>query len=170
MSKTYSRWTEAETAWLTEYYPDHGIDESIKEYERIFNKPMPYKRLVRRVHYLRLHITNKRRAHVQHENGKNYCQKERRDVGFVNPDTGMIKTENGWMRLSKYLNIPKGYYAIHLNGDKTDNRPENIMVVSRRTCMKMTLNRFWSEHSDITKAGILCCDLEDALDQKLQAL
>lgn len=166
MNKSYSRWTEAETAWLAGYYPEHGITQSMKEYERIFKKHMSYRRLTRRVQYLGLHLTDERRAQVLRRNGENYCQKERRDIGFVNPDTGMIKTENGWMRLGKYLDIPEGFYPIHLNGDKTDNRPENIMVVSRHTCMKMTLNKFWSECGDITKAGILCCDLEDALEQK----
>lgn len=77
----------------------------------------------------------------------------------------MIKTENGWMRLGQMLNVPKGCYAVHLDNDITNNNPDNIVIISKATSMRMTINSFWSDDKELTKTGIICCELEQLLNK-----
>lgn len=164
--RQWHRWTAEEDNFLRRYYPDHGIAATLCAYNKMFNREAGRRSIEHRVFDLGLKLSEKRYREKQIENGRNWSKKERRDIGFINKDSGMIKTETGWTRLGKLLNVPKGYYAVHLNNDVTDNRPENIEIISMRMSAKMTKNSFWSTNSVITKTGLMCLELEDAIHEK----
>ena len=75
------------------------------------------------------------------------------------------KTEDGWKPLCQTLvgNIPKGHFVVHLDKDPTNNDEDNIAVISRKTGARMTVNKFWSDNKELTRTGILCCELEGML-------
>ena len=157
------RWSAAEDDFLRRYYPDHGFKATLKEHNRLYPE-RSYRAIVDRVLFLGLRLSEERYRQKQIETGRNYCQKEVKPIGFVNTDNGMIKTTDGWKRLGAILNTPKGKYTVHLNGDKGDNSPENLAVIDKRTSMKMTIYGFWTENKELTKAGILACELENAIN------
>lgn len=165
----YHKWTEEEDCWLKKYYPSHGTKDTLDAFCKKFSPKIRKRQLEGRVGYLGIHLNDDVYAAMQKERGRTLHEKYRsvHPIGFVNPDNGMIKTENGWKRLGAILGLPKGYYAVHLDGDVTNNNPDNIAVVSHKTSMQMTLNKFWSEHPEITKAGILCCELEQLTSEKI---
>ena len=161
MSKRpWHKWTKEEDDFLTAFYPDHGVATTLTAFNNRFCYQISERALKHRVYDLGLRLSEKRYMEKQIANGKAFCQKPRRDVGFINPETGMIKTADGWKRLSALLNVPKGYYAVHLDNDVTNNKKENIAIIPCATSMRMTKYKFWSENSEITKTGILCCELE----------
>lgn len=162
--QAYPRWKKEEDDFLREYYPDHGYDATCTELRNRFNTQRTLRAVKNRVYALGLYLS----ADTLHEKQLQHVAqwgKKKQVIGYVNPDTGMIKTKDGWKRLGALLGVPKGFYAIHLDGDKTNNNPENIAVISKKTNMRMTINDFWSEDRDITKAGILCCKLEEVLEE-----
>lgn len=158
------RWKPEEDEWLRMYYPDHGIQATLKAYIELYGPTSVTKRAIEhRIYNLGIRLSEKRYREKQLKNGRNFCQKERRAVGYVNPDTGYIKTEKGWKRLGAVLGVPKGKYAVHLDGNKANNQESNIMIISQKVSMKMTANKMWSESGEITKTGIMCCQLEEAI-------
>lgn len=162
--QVYPRWKKEEDDFLREYYPGHGYDDTHKELNKRFNTQRTLRAVKNRVYALGLYLSadilhNKQLQHVAQ------WGKKKQDIGYVNPDTGMIKTKDGWKRLGALLGVPKGFYAVHLDGDKTNNDTENLVIVNQKTSMRMTRNKFWSEDRDITKAGLLCCELEEALEE-----
>lgn len=65
-----------------------------------------------------------------------------------------------------YGDKPDGYILVHLDNDVTNNSVNNIRAISRSVNARMTANKFWSEDPDITKSGILCCELEELLKEE----
>lgn len=67
---------------------------------------------------------------------------------------------------SVHGDIPKGYMVVTLNGDKLDARPENLALISKKVAARMANGHgksFWANSTDITKAGIAVCELDQAL-------
>lgn len=155
------RWTQEEDEFLKAYYPLHGLNET----HRCFNEKFAERSkraICDRVYYtLNLTMVQENKValmdDVRHRKAVN--------VGYVNSETGMIKTEDGWVRLSKKIGVPKGKYAVHLDGDKCNNDADNIAIISPQISMKMTKNKFWSSEPEITRTGIACCTLEDVLSK-----
>ena len=58
------------------------------------------------------------------------------------------------------------YILVHLDNDVTNNSVENIRAISRSVNARMTANKFWSKDPNITKAGILCCELDELLKEE----
>lgn len=162
------RWTKEEEEWLKCYYPDHGGDETRDAFNQRFGCDIKRTVIFYKTRCLGLKLSKDRYQKKQYECGKNYGRKHRppKEVGFINTDNGMIKTENGWARLGAILGVPKGYYAIHLDGNILNNDSDNIRIISQHTSMKMTKDRLWSHDPALTESGLLCCDLEDILDEQ----
>ena len=167
MKRQHHKWTVEEDDFLIVNYPDMG---SVKVHKTFCKKYgyVSYKSLQSRCTCkLKLRVSDKRWSDIAKASSERQYRNPTRPsvpVGYVNKKSGMVKTTNGWTRLGRMLNVPKGSYAVHLNNDVTDNRPENIAIISKRTSMKMTSYRFWSQNEQITKTGIMCCELEDLLN------
>lgn len=155
------RWTQEERDFLISAYPICGLDETHRLFNERFAERTKHS-IYHQVYYtLGLRMVPERKQALMDA----IRRRKTAEVGFVNPKTGMIKTENGWVRLSKKIGVPKGKYAVHLDGDKTNNDADNIAIISPNISMKMTKNAFWSSEPEITKTGIMCCTLEDALSK-----
>ena len=65
-----------------------------------------------------------------------------------------------------YGEIPKGYKIVFLNGDTLDCRLENLYMVSDAVNMLMVKYGLYSQYSEITKTGILLCELMAVMKEK----
>jgi len=157
-------WKTEELEFLREYYPDHGSEKTAVEMHKRFGRNVARQTLRNRAHKLGIKISPELKK-TQLQSAWKITGKTPREVGYINPDTGMIKTEIGWARLGAIMGIPKGNYLVHLDGDITNNDPSNLQVIPVEMSMRMTLNKFWSDHPEITKTGILCLTLEEALKE-----
>jgi hypothetical protein len=151
-------YSETEKEWLRSFYPGHGVEETADAFRERFGKD------------------------VKADSLKSYCNRSlgvfttkdvkyrnhRAEIGSIHHLPGRkeirIKTVNGWKNLANTLvDVPKGYAAIHLDRDYTNNAPENIAVVKNGYMALMRNNGLWSEHPEITKTSIIWCQLYEAL-------
>lgn len=97
-------------------------------------------------------------------NGYEYIKVSTDDNGFLNQ----------WDRKCRIVwrqhfgDIPEGYKVVFLNGDTLDCRIENLACISAKVCAKMVNGHgksFWSENPDVTKTGLLVCQLDLALNE-----
>lgn len=163
----YHKYTTEEDAFLISKYPTLG---SVKTHKLFCQKygSVTYSALQKRCTcVLHLRVNDIRKEELRRASSERQRKKPTRPsvpIGYVSKKSGMVKTENGWTRLGKMLNVPKGYYAIHLDNDISNNSNDNIAIVSMGVSMRMTKNNFWSQSKEITKTGILCCELEGMLN------
>ena len=168
MKRQRHKWTKEEDEFLITNYPDLG---SVKVHSKFCKKYgyVSYKSLQNRCTCkLKLRVSDRRLSDIAKASSERQYRNPTRPsvpVGYVNRKSGMVKTENGWMRLGQIFNVPKGCYAVHLDNDITNNNPDNIAIISKATSMRMTINSFWSEDKELTKTGIICCELEQLLNK-----
>ena len=94
-------------------------------------------------------------------------------IGFHRDSSGVIrakiKTLDGWKDYGTYIcGEQEGYVAISLDKNPANLDPENWVLISKKYNGKMNKYGLRSEDPEITKAGILWCDLDESL--KLQGI
>ena len=61
--------------------------------------------------------------------------------------------------------FPEGYALIALDGDVFNINPDNLEIVPWNYLGKLSRNNFFSSDPEITKTGIIWCDLETLLNK-----
>lgn len=87
-----------------------------------------------------------------------------------NEDTNLsgYKPPN-WIPLQQYLwekkygPIPEGHFVIFLDGNAENFDLRNLAVINRRISVRMAQNHFYTEHTEITRAGLMCVELKEKL-------
>lgn len=162
--------TKEQDDWLRYNYPNLGAEEATKQFCKIFRFGRSKHVIVCRASKLGLKVREE------------VSKKARSDANPLSLPIGAIvvrtnsqgnktvwvKTENGWARQTHVVigDIPKGKIVVHYDGDFTNNAPDNLCVITKSVNARMTVNKFWSEDPDITKSGILCCELEELLKEE----
>ena len=161
-----NRWTPIEDEWLKSHHPHLGHKEGYKRFCEVFGERHPLSAYRTRTSELGIKVTQERWREACKDNGKH-----------DNVPVGTIKTRgrghnwikvsdgtDGWVPLSTYLINPKdGNIVIHLDGNKANDAIDNLVEVSRSICARMSKQNFWNEEPIITKTGIACCELQQAL-------
>ena len=81
-----------------------------------------------------------------------------------------VKTENGWIKAThSKVDVPKGMIAFNLDRDKYNNEPENIGITTNSKFRFLRNHGFWSEEREITKTGLLLCDLHELMELENEA-
>lgn len=150
-------YTQTEKDWLVENYPRLGQEETVRQFNKIFNHKKDKKTLQRYCsHHLKVHVLKEVTMSLKSVPiGYKYknCRGEWK-----------IKTKEGWKPLSHmYEEVPKGYIAFHLDGNLDNNSPDNIVII--KNGVQTTLRNFnmLSENANITRVGITWCELYRAL-------
>lgn len=74
-----------------------------------------------------------------------------------------------WMPLQQYIwekefgPVPKDHFVIFLDGNAENFDISNLAVINRSISAQMAKNRFYTEHTEVTRAGLLCVELKEAL-------
>lgn len=155
---------EEQVEWLRENYPRLGRTETAKKFNETFNEkrtPGAIKVFCQR---MGLRVTEDRKKRRAIENTGRF-----HPVGTVVKWENIepyIKTESGWKPL-KYTMFEKqkGKNLVYLDGNQNNVSKENLMFITREVSARMITNEFWSEDPEITRTGIICCELEQALKE-----
>lgn len=152
--------TEEEKKWLRSYYPDHGEKKTVEMFYRLFGKKMGVKTLRRYCNvWLGLKTTDEcKYGHRRAKIGDTLinCRGEVK-----------IKTENGWVGYAnQIMKPPKGSVVIHLDRDKTNNKPENLAVAKNGYMALMRNYDLWSENAEITRTSIKWCELYELINKE----
>ena len=161
-----NHYTEEQDEWLKDHYPHLGqykTTELFNERYKTDKTSGAIKQYCRR--YLGLRTSDERKKRRAIENTGRY-----HEVGEITKGRNgepYIKTENGWVRVKSlvYGEVPKGYNIVHLDGDVDNCERENLYAIRKQVAARMTANKLWSKVDVITKTGIMCCELEDLLDE-----
>lgn len=160
-------YTPEQEAWIRDYYPSHGYLATATEFNKRFETNRTPGAIKLKCKHMGLKVEFHRRQARAFENTGNYVH----PVGAIvikQHGEPYVKTENGYRQLKRvvYGDVPRGKVLIHLNGDQSDCSKENLHPVKRSILARMTINSFWSENKTVTKTGVMCCELEEALKKK----
>lgn len=157
-------YSEEQIKWLKENYPKLGRIKATEIFNEIFNENKTINAIKKRCHDLGLRVNEERlKARAIENTGR--C-KAIGELGTGSNGDPYIKTENGWMPV-KYSVAGKqhGKILVHLDGNKHNNNKENLMFITRKVSARMIKNKFWSKNPEITKTGIIACELEQSLKE-----
>lgn len=143
---------EEEKQWLIENYPHLGMNETTRLFNEKFlhnKKPKTLQRYC--TQHLGLSVTE------EYINTKRYWFAS--ELGTVTKNCRgewKIKTENGWVLLARSMfeNIPDGHIVVHLDCDKDNNEPSNLVVIRNGVHTTLRNLGMWSEDGRITETAI----------------
>lgn len=152
-------YTDTQRDFLKKTYPAFGAKRTAELFENRFGKkvdPASLKAYCRR----RLNVSVPREVRYGSLTSP---------IGTVSENCRgevMIKTENGWIKAThSQVDVPAGMVAFNLDGDRFNNSPENIGITTNSKFRTLRNNGFWSEDRELTKTGLIWCDLNELLKQ-----
>ena len=159
-------WTEEQLEWLKNNYPYNPVRDTTEEFNRLFGTNKNVQSIRSKACVLGLHLTEEARS-------KSYITPNHAEIGDTHKDPSgymYIKSESGkWMLYHRYIyekhfgEIPEGYIVIFLDSDIENFNPENLAIVSLKTNALMNGFKFRTECAEITRAGLLCCELYELI-------
>ena len=156
------KYTEAEDCFLKENYPKYGYLKTAELFNNRFSTRTP-KAIQGRCKALGLSINEERKVELKKEIGaSNYRVVPIGTISSGLYGTPAIKNINGWERLDKKIS-GSGEIVVHLDGNKENNEPRNLMTISKWVKARMAYYSFWSEDPEINRTAILWCQLDEAL-------
>lgn len=166
--------TDEQKAFIEEYYPHHSVKDTTKAFNERFGTD---RKKYTMLNYARRHglavdeeivTKSKREPHRLGGTSKN----AERKIGSTRFDGRywLIKTESGWKTCHRAVwekhhgKVKKGNAIIYLDGDENNWSIENLAEVPSRYLGMLELNGLRSKHPTVTRAGIVWCDLQVAID------
>lgn len=79
-----------------------------------------------------------------------------------------------WVRKNRYVyeqaygKLPDGYRVIHLNGDKTDFRLENLRAIKDTETLIMGSNKLFFDDPELTETGVLIAKIINKKNELLR--
>lgn len=148
---------ENEKQWLREHYGSLSCKELTRQFNDTFNHNKTVATLKR---YCERWLSLK-------FDGDKYADRRSPKGSIMKNIRGdyFIKTEKGWEKLTHHIcgHVPKGYVVIHLNGNKHDNRKENLMAVRNGIQTIMRNAGICSTNIDISRTSVMWAELYSAL-------
>lgn len=174
----YRRITQEQADWLKDIYHKTGVRKTTEMWNARYEDNAScscIKQIAAKLN-LSVHsdIATANKLEAAHKKGS---KRALRKPGDTRIECGrlVMKTEDGeWISAGrcvwekKYGKIPKGYALVALDGDTANICLDNLEIVPWEYLGKLQRNGFFSSNPDITKAGIVWCDLETVLQKKSQ--
>ena len=156
-------YSDEQFQWLRENYPVYGRVKCAEMFAEKFHEEKSPGAIKCQCLRMGLKVNSERRKERAVENTGRF-----HPVGTIRPmahGEPYVKTENGWVPVkNEVIGKQEGKIIVFLDGNQNNVSRENLMHTTRAVSARMTKNKFWSECGEITKTGILCCELENLLD------
>lgn len=158
--------TEEQKQFLRETYPIYGGRATYKAFTDRFGVEIEYdtlKSYCRR--WLNLHVSKEFRR-------KDYDSRAM-PIGTQRINCrGEVKTKvapGRWVKSTHVVvNVPNGCVAFNLDRNKLNNDPDNIGVTTNSKFRTLRNCGMWSENPEITKTGLIWCDLKELHEKAAQ--
>lgn len=170
----YRHVTEEQKRWLTDIYPNVGVLESVRLWNERYHDNLTatcLKQIARHACDITVKppvaTANKLKA-VRAKGSKRALRRP----GDTRIECGrlVMKAEDGtWKSAGRCIwekahgRIPDGYALIALDGDTSNIELSNLEIIPWRYLGKLSRNNFFSSDPEITKTGIVWCDLDTVL-------
>ena len=190
------RYTEEMKVWLRNYIPGHSHKDTAEEFNRVFGTDVTaggINSFSKREHIRNGIDCRFKSGHVPYNKGKKIEVKSERSkatqfkkgnqphnqlpVGSIITDTmGYQRIKIGqprkWKRYSHYIweqhygPLPKNYNIVHLNGIKTDDRIENLDIVSDKELPRVQCSKFYGNDVEFNKTLVNLARLKTKISEK----
>lgn len=167
-NKHRNTWTEQEDLWIIENHPHLGHKLGYAEFCKIFGDRHPVSAYKTRTSELKVKVTPERWRNACKNNGQHdnvpvgTIKKRGRGQNWIKVSDGT----DGWVPLARYLMKPNcNQIVVHINGDKSDDRLENLRLIERKISARMSKQNMWSECSEITETALILCELQQCLKE-----
>ena len=155
--------------FLRENYPKYGGKKTTALFNEKFNTNKTWSQIRSLCHNRGLRIEDKDiRNQCSHTRG---CKYEIGETSKGGCEEYVKVSDTKWIRACVHIyeqvygNIPDGYIVIHLDGDKSNNDPNNLEAIPRRFGAKMMRNKLWTHNAVLTKGVIALFELQDKLKE-----
>lgn len=170
--KLYEEYTDEQIAFMKDFYPNHGVEKTVAEFNERFGTNRDVKSIKNVAFRLNIQVkkdvsTNNKRVAIDNRHGKRAAV----PIGTIREECGrpVIKTENGWKSYGRAMYkgcIPKGHVVTHLDGDLYNVNESNLMVIPVQYMGLLLKNNLRSSNADITRTGIMWCELYSLLQKE----
>ena len=163
--------TPEQIEWLKIHYPKLGCGECVRQINKRFDETRTFHRMKNFGQQygitVKTDVAIKNRIRAAHSIGSKRAIKE---VGTKRIECGriVIKGDDGqWHLANRYIyekhngEIPKGYAVIYLDGDVSNNSPDNLAAVKWKYLGLMQKYGLRSENKVITETSVKWCELYD---------
>lgn len=172
----YRHITKEQATWLKDIYQRVGVKKARDLWNEKYGDNLTAT-CIKQIARIRCGVVVNRdvaianRLNAAHREGS---KRAIRKIGDTRMECGrlVMKDEDGeWKSAGRciwekaYGKIPKDYALIALNGNTADIQLDNLAVVPWKYLGKLQRNNFFSEDPEITKTGIIWCDLETVLNE-----
>lgn len=167
--------SDEQKTFIEKYYPNHSVDETTRAFNEKFGTD---KKKHTMLNYARrcgirvnADVVTKQKIDAAHAYGSKHPYRQVGDVRF-DGRYWVMKTENGWKSCHKAIweknngKVSKGNAVIYLDGDITNWDIGNLAEVPIRYLGLLDRNGMRSENADITKTGVLWCELHDLVERE----
>lgn len=160
------RYTNEQIEWLKENYPNLGCVKTAEAFNETFNEKRSAIAIKVKCKKLGLKVVEQRKKDRAKENTGRYHE----DGTITEKQHGELykKIDGEWFRVKELVmgKPPKGYTIVHLDCDIKNNEVENLQFVKKGHTIMMAKYGFWSESREITKTGLLACELKELINKE----
>lgn len=169
------RYTEEQIEWLKENYHKYGCRKTAELFNEKFgdNRTFSSMKNFGRIHGVRVdeEVAVKNKLAPARAG---YSKRKERPAGSTRMECGRMVMKCGdgtWKGAGKatwekaHGKVPKGYVVTHLDGDTTNYALDNLAAVPLKHLGLLQKYGLRSECAEITKTGLLWCELHDALEK-----
>lgn len=161
-------YSKEEEDWLRQNYPKLGRIKCAAEFNKVFDTNRTANGIAAKCKKMKLVVSDDRRKRLAIENTGRYHEPGTildKGRGYL-----FIKRSDGrWVQLQRYVagadDLSPDTVVIFLDGNKRNLDPENLMAIPRSYLGPMSKNGFWSEFPEVTKTGLIWCELKDVLQK-----
>lgn len=177
-NENYRHVTEEQANWIRHIYPKFGVKKTRELWNERYNDSLSctcIKQIARRVDVVvDSDVATANKLKAVHSKGS---KRATRGIGDTRMECGrlVMKADDGkWKSAGRCVwekehgAIPAGYALVALDGNTTNIRPENLEIVPWNYLGKLQRNGFFSSNPDVTKTGIVWCDLQTVLSDNSQ--
>lgn len=160
--------TEEQKQFLRETYPSSGGRITHRKFVELFHVEIGYEAMKRYCrHYLGLHVTD--------EFKKQDYESRAMPIGTVRVNCrgeAKLKIAPGkWIKATHgSVHVPEGCIAFNLDKNILNNEPSNIGITTNSKFRTLRNCGMWSENPEITKTGLIWCDLKEIYDRETQTI
>lgn len=179
-NENYRRITEEQADWIRRVYPRLGVKKTRELWNERYKDGLSctcIKQIAKRCNVVvNPDVATANKLKAAHGKGS---KRAIRGIGDTRIECGrlVMKTDDGeWKSAGRcvwekvYGAIPTGYALVALDGDTSNIRIENLEIVPWGYLGKLQRNGFFSRNPEITKTGIIWCDLQTVLLENSQLL
>ena len=175
----YDEYTDEQKEWLKEFYPKHGVKETQREFNEKFNADKTISAIkqagLKYAGFVDNDVATANKTRACHAEGSKRAIKKAGDTRIecgrlvMKADDGKWKSATRVVYESNYGEIPRGYVVTALDGNNENIELDNLVSIPLKYLGLLQKYGLRSENIEITRTGILWCDLYTELNKNAKA-